>query len=317
MSLYNTTVDIFHPSCGSQLAQPYLPLWCGFCIPQIQGYVARYHRISVHFLQRQTLCLHMKPRDAPQSSTQSSRAKTQTLDSQKHQILKDTGNLNFDFSSNLVSCVCTYGKLGLCYSIRNHSITFYCAVQAPDSCRTQLLWVWFLWKSWAGGQCASFGLWGYAAWVAVLAEPCRWAQPCGTFPQHDQLWSWKSQTNRVIPQLLSGAISKHRDQGWKKERTTTFLRLCVIPPQQFSTNSAKLLHKTFPWGESILAPWRSRNICKSSVGISTEIFKEYEKNPHQTFFRVSSHVQQRYHQGSYTWTIFMIAHLDLPWFLGR
>lgn len=110
-----------------------------------------------------------------------------------------------------------------------------------------------LWKSWAGGQCVSFGLWGFAGWVALLAEPCGWAQPCGDLPSAWwELCSWKSQTNRVIPQLLSGEISKHGNQGWKKERTTAFLRLCVIPPQQFLTNSAKLLHKTFPWGESIL-----------------------------------------------------------------
>lgn len=91
----------------------------------------------------------------------------------------------FDFSPNLVSSVCTYGKSDLYYSIRNHSITFSCPVQAPAPCRTQPLWVW-LFSGRAGLEVSmlllgSGGLLaGWQCWLNLVGG----LSHVGTFSQH-------------------------------------------------------------------------------------------------------------------------------------
>lgn len=150
-------MDIFHPSCASQPAQSYFPLQCGFWIPQIQGYVARCHRMA-HFplchdhggaeadLCLQILSVH-EARDTVQFSFHSQFSRTKQgpntkAGSLKQQIFKDTWNLNLAFTPNLVSSVCTYDRSDLNYKIRNHTITFNHDVQAPSHCRIQPPWVW-------------------------------------------------------------------------------------------------------------------------------------------------------------------------------
>lgn len=102
------------------------------------------------------------------------------------QIFKDTWNLNFDFSPNLVSSVCTYGKLDVCYRIRNHSITFNCPIKSPAPCRTQPLWVWHF-SGRAGLEVSVFlldsgGLLaGWQCWLSLVGG----LSHVGTFPQHD------------------------------------------------------------------------------------------------------------------------------------
>lgn len=157
MFLYNPTVAIFHSSCGSQPAQSYFPLRCGFWIPQIQGYMARYHRMA-HFPLRcdhggaeATLCLQnlsvCEARDSVQYSFHSQFSRTKEEPDPKagflkQQIFKDTWSLNLDFTPNLVSSVCTYDKSDLRYMIRNHTITSNCPVQASSFCRIQPLQIW-------------------------------------------------------------------------------------------------------------------------------------------------------------------------------
>lgn len=168
-------------------------------------------------VQRQTcacrFCLCVKPGILPSFHSQFSRTKEGPdlkAGFLKHQIFKYTWNLNPDFTTDLVSSVCAHSKADLHYAIRNHAITFNCPVQASSLCTIQPPWL----QHFSGrvGLEVSVLLLGSMSLLAVWQ--CWLNLAGGDLPSTSgELCFWKSQTKKLIPQVLSGEIFKHGNQG--------------------------------------------------------------------------------------------------------